>query len=338
MTANIIYFIIVISLVLIGILALVYAERRILALFTLRYGPNRVGYQGILQTLADAIKLLQKEDSAPSNRRRVLFFIAPFIVFCPVLCAFCLIPMADFPAHSWFLAQNSAMPTIILILGLVSIPVIGTFLACFSSNNKYALIGAVRGITQAISSEIPIGVCVLAVTFMAGSLNLNEIIQAQSGSWGLFGWYFIPQIVGAVVFFTSSLALLGRTPFDLQEAESELVSGYNVEYSGMKFALFYMGEYALLILISAIFVSLFFGGYLSPFGKFILPAQIAFLEAFFWLLLKMFVIIFFIILIRASLPRLRYDRLLTFSYKILLPLSLINLNIAVIIQYFTGIK
>lgn len=335
---GLIYFIIATILVFIGVLALVYVERRVLALFTLRYGPNRTGYQGIFQTLADAIKLLQKEDCAPSKRRKVLFFIAPIIVFCPILSAFCLIPTGNFPSNTGFEGQNSIIPTIVLLLGLVSIPVIGTFLAGFSSNNKYSLIGAVRSIIQALSFEIPIGVSVLAVTFMAGSLNINEIIQAQSSSHGLFGWFFIPLFIGAAVFFISSLALLNRTPFDLSEAESELVSGYNVEYSGMKFALFFLGEYALLILISSFFVSLFFGGYLSPFGAFILPAPITPIEAIFWLFLKSFLVILFIILIRASLPRLRYDRLLTFSYKILLPLSLINLNIAVIIQYFTGIK
>lgn len=332
---GLIYFIITAILVIIGILALVYVERRVLALFALRYGPNRVGYRGILQTLADALKLLQKEDSAPSKRRKILFFIAPFVVFCPILCAFCLIPSADFGTPEGF---SPIAPTVTLILGLVSIPVIGTFLAGFSSNNKYALLGAMRSIIQVISAEIPIGISILAVTFMAGSLNLNEIIQAQSTSHGLFGWYFIPLFIGMAVFFVSSLALLNRTPFDLKDAASELVSGYNVEYSGIKFALFYMAEYALLILVSTVFVCLFFGGYLSPVGRFLLPAQIAPIEAVFWLFLKTFLVILFIILIRASLPRARYDRLLTFSYKILLPLALINLNIAVIIQYFAGIK
>lgn len=325
-------FIITIIFATIMVLLLIYLERRILALFTLRFGPNRVGYEGILQTFADAIKLLLKEDCAPKTRKKVFFFMAPFIVLCPVVTAFCLLPFNN------FYIQSNIEPSIILLMALASIPVIGVFLAGFSSNNKYGLIGAARSIIQAVSFEIPIGVSILAITFMTGSLNINDIIQSQSSNLGLFGWHFIPQIIGCIVFFISALALLNRTPFDLSEAESELVAGYATEYSGIKFALFFFSEYLLLFLISVLFVCLFFGGYLSPFGTYVLPESLIFIEQIFWLILKTFFIIFFIFLIRAALPRLRYDRVLEFSYKILLPLSLINLNIAVLIQYFMGAK
>ena len=166
--------------------------------------------------------------------------------------------------------------------------------------------------------------------------NINEIIISQNSTGWLFGWNFLPLFIGAFVFFICALALLNRTPFDLSEAESELVCGYNTEYSGIKFALFFMTEYALLLLVSMFFASLFFGGYLSPFGTYILPENLVFLEQTFWLLLKTFITILLIILIRASLPRLRYDRLLKFSYLVLLPLSLINLNISILVLYFRG--
>lgn len=317
-------------IVIFSVLLLVYLERRILALFTLRYGPNRVGKEGILQPVADAIKLLIKEDSTPKDRSKALFFAAPVIVFCPVITAFCLIPF------NCYFVQTNFNVSAVLFSALASIPVIGVFLAGFSSNNKYSLIGAIRSTAQALSFEIPMGVCILAVAFLAGSLNLDEIILSQDSTYGLFGWNFLPLFIGAFVFFICALALLNRTPFDLSEAESELVCGYNTEYSGIKFALFFMAEYALLFLVSMFIVSLFFGGYLSPFGVWVLPENLVFLEQTFWLLLKTFIVILFIILIRASLPRLRYDRLLEFSYKVLLPLSLINLNIAILVLYFRG--
>ncbi len=323
-------FIITSAIVIFAVLVLVYVERRALALFTLRYGPNRTGKEGILQPVADAIKLLIKGDLAPKERRKFLFFAAPIMVFCPVLTAFCLVPF-----NNAFL-QTDFNISLVLFSALVSIPVTGIFLAGFSSNNKYSLIGAVRSVAQALSFEIPMGICILAVSFVSGSLNINEIIQTQNSSFGLFGWYFLPLFIGMVIFFISSLALLNRTPFDLSEAESELVSGYNTEYSGMKFALLFIVEYALLFLVSIVFVSLFFGGYLSPFGAYVLPENLQPLEQTFWLLTKTFIVILFIILIRAALPRLRYDRLLEFSYKVLLPLSLINLNAAILILYFKG--
>lgn len=323
-------FIITATVVFFAVLFLAYLERRVLALFTLRFGPNRVGKEGILQPVADAIKLLLKSNSTPKGCRKFLFFIAPVVMFCPVLTAFCLIPFND------FLLQTNFNISLVLFSALVSIPIIGVFLAGFSSNNKYSLIGAVRSIAQALSFEIPMSMCILSVSYTAGSLNINEIIQAQSSAQGLLGWFFLPLFIGTVVFFISSLALLSRTPFDFSKAESELVSGYNVEYSGMKLALFFITEYALLFLVSIIFVSLFFGGYLNPLGTYILPENFLVLEQTLWLLIKTFIVILFIILIRAALPRVRYDRLLEFSYKILLPLSLINLNAAILILYFKG--
>jgi len=323
-------FIITIIIITFAVLTLICLERRIFALFAGKIASNPGGCDGILQPLSDFLKLLQKEDSTPKRSRKFLFFTAPFLVFCPVVSAFCFIPFND------FYALPSADTSIVLFLALTSIPVIGRFLAGFASNNKYALISALRSVIQLISAEIPLVLSILAVTFMAGSLEIQGIIEAQNGPAGLFNWYFIPQIIGAAIFFTSSLTLLNSPPFDISTAENELAAGYLTEYSGVKYAFFYFSKYALLFLVSIIFVSLFFGGYLSPFGGYVLPDFLVSVEQIFWLIFKTFIVIFFIISINAALPRIKPDKVLEFSYKILIPLSLINLNIAVIIQYFMG--
>ncbi len=318
------------------VIILVLAERKILARFTVRKGPNRVGFGGCLQTVADAIKLLLKEDIIPIGANKILFSLAPILVFAPIMFVWYLIPF-----NSRFVVFNSAVG-VLIFMAFLSFPILGVLLAGYSSNNKYSLIGAMRSCIQTISYELPLFMSVLSIVVLAGSLNINSIILSQSSSSGLFGWYFISSLLGLMVFFVSSLAQMNRTPFDLPEAESELVCGYNTEYSGMKFAMFFLGEYAETFIISVFLVCLFFGGYLSPFGTYIaenfslnyvLTQFLVYLEQTFWLILKTSIVILLIIWVRATLPRLRSDQLTEFAWKILLPISIVNFFIVAIVKF-----
>lgn len=327
----------IIAILLIGVvIVLVLVERKVLALFTVRKGPNRVGLWGCLQTVADAIKLLFKEDIIPSDANKILFSIAPIIVFAPIMCVWALIPF-----NSRFVVYDSVVG-VIIFMSILSFPVIGILLAGYSSNNKYSLVGSVRACIQTISYELPLFMSALSVVVLAGTMNINAIVLSQSSS-GIFGWYFIPSFIGFVVFFVASIAQMNRTPFDLPEAESELVSGYNTEYSGMKFAMFFLGEYAATFIISTFIVTLFLGGYLSPFGSyivehmnfgFVLTQFLVYIEQFFWFIFKTAIILFIIMWIRATLPRLRADQLTEFAWKILLPLAIFNFFLVCLIKFF----
>ncbi len=305
------------------VIFLVLMERKVLAWLTIRKGPNRVGPGGWLQTFADAIKLLFKEDIMSCETNKVLFTLAPIVVFAPVMVIYGLMPFTE---H--FIAMNLAVG-LFLVFALSSITTVGIVLAGWSSNNKYSLLGGMRSAAQAISYEIPLVIAVLSVAVLAGSLNLLDIVKAQSG--GLFTWNMWPAFIGFVVLFICSIAEVNRIPFDLPEAESELVSGYNTEYSGMKFALFFLAEYAALFIISVLIATLFLGGYTSPLGFYLIqiPAFIH-IEQAFWLVAKTYAIIFVIIWIRGTLPRLRADQLMAFSWKFLLPLALVNLVIVAV--------
>lgn len=329
---------VILAILLVGVvIVLVLVERKVLALFTVRKGPNRVGFWGCLQTVADAIKLLFKEDIVPTNANIILFSIAPVMVFAPIMCVWALIPF-----NSRFFVYDSVVG-LIMFMSILSFPVIGVLLAGYSSNNKYSLIGSIRACVQTISYELPLFMSALSVVVLAGTLNINSIVLSQSAIKGLLGWYFIPCFIGFVVFFVAAIAQMNRTPFDLPEAESELVSGYNTEYSGMKFAMFFLGEYAATFIISTFIATIFFGGYLSPFGSyivehlhvgFVFTQFLIYIEQFFWLIFKTAVIIFLIIWIRATLPRLRADQLTEFAWKILLPLSIFNFFVVCLIKYF----
>lgn len=328
-------FAVIAALLILVVLVLVLAERKILALFTVRKGPNRVGLFGCLQTVADAIKLLFKEDIVPTKADKFLFTIAPILVFAPIMCVWALIPF-----NSRFCIYNSVVG-IILFIAILSFPVFGILLAGYSSNNKYALIGSMRACVQTLSYDLPLFMSALGIVVLSETFNLNNIVLSQSAS-GILGWYFVPAFLGMVVFFVASIAQMNRTPFDLPEAESELVSGYNTEYSGMKFAMFFLGEYAATFIISTFIVTLFLGGYLSPLGfyvvermnfDFVLTQFLVYVEQFFWLLLKTSLVIFVIIWIRATLPRLRADQLTEFAWKILFPLSILNFFIIAVIKY-----
>ncbi len=330
------------------VIFLVLLERKLLALFTVRKGPNRVGPNGFFQTFADAIKLLFKEDIMATNTNKILFTIAPIVFFAPVMVVYGLVPFSEN-----LLAINAAAG-LFLILAITSISTIGIVLSGWASNNKYSLLGGIRGVAQAISYEIPLVLAAVGICVLAESMNLPTIVQWQSGgivnniflNWNIFSWNMWPAALGLVVFFICSLAEINRIPFDLPEAESELVSGYNTEYSGMKFALFFLAEYAALFIICVLISVLFFGGYLSPFNDYlcllifknfitnkIILNLLVNIEQIAWLMLKTYFIIFVIMWIRATLPRLRTDQLMNFSWKFLLPLSLLNLFIVAIYRF-----
>src|SRR5688572_27663271 len=285
---------------------LIWLERRLLALWQDRYGPNRAGPFGVLIVLADTLKLFFKEDWIPPFADKFVFVLAPAIVMITVFLSFVIVPfapgiiVADINIGILFFLAMSSMGAYSIILG------------GWASNNKYSLLGAMRGAAQMISYEVFMGLSLMGTVLLAGSLRLSDIVEAQRGM-----WFFIPQFIGFVIFFIAGIAETHRLPFDIPEAESELVAGFHSEYSGMKFGMFFVGEYVGITLISALTVSLYFGGWLGP----------DFLPPLVWFILKTFVFICVFILLRASLPRPRYDQLMDFGWKVLLPLSLINLMV-----------
>ncbi|QOR74975.1 MAG: NADH-quinone oxidoreductase subunit NuoH [Thermoflavifilum sp.] len=297
--------VVLILLVLLTIAAgLIYVERRMLAVWQDRYGPNRTGPFGLLQVLADMIKIFFKEDWIPPFVDKKVFIIAPTIVMMAVLMSFAIIP---FTPQIGVVHLNIG---VLFFLAMSSMGAYSVVLAGWASNNKYSLLGGIRGSAQMISYEVFMGLSLMGVVILAGSLDLRDIVEAQRKI-----WFFIPQIVGFVIFFLAGLAETHRLPFDIPEAESELIAGYHSEYSGMKFGMFFVGEYLGITLISALVTTLYFGGWLGP----------HFLPPIVWFLIKMFAFILLFILIRATLPRPRYDQLMSLGWKVLLPLALLNL-------------
>ena len=330
-TFYVIPFCIVAAALILVVLFLVLAERKLLGFFTQRKGPNRVGFWGILQTIADAFKLLCKENITPDKSDKFLFNLAPILVFIPMFAALGILP---YSAEFTFVNTST---NVILYIILAAFPVLSIFLAGWASNNKYSLMGAARSIAQVLSYELPITFVILSIVVLASSMNLTCITLAQTSKFGLFGWFVFPCVLGFLILFTSILAELNRCPFDLPEAESELICGYNTEYSGMRFAMFYLSEYSMMF-ANAIFISvLFLGGYLSPFGKYLFSSSfLIYFEQAFWLFLKAFGLIFVMIWIRATFPRLASFDLIKFSWAFLLPLSILNLFIADLIKSSIG--
>ena len=323
---------------LVVVLALVLFERKLLGWFTQRKGPNRVGLWGILQTLADAFKLLCKENITPKGADRFLFNLAPVVIFVPAMIALGLIPYS-----SEFTFMNFQTNLLIFIV-IGAMPVLSILLAGWASNNKYSLFGAMRSVAQILAYELPMAFVILSVAALGSSLNLTQIIYAQSSGGGILGWFGIPCVIGFVIMFICTIAELNRCPFDLPEAESELICGYNTEYSGMRFAIFYLSEYAMLFANSMLLAVLFLGGFLSPFGKYLSPmifppeisSVMVYFEQAFWLFAKTFLIIFVVIWIRATFPRMAQFDLLKFSWAVLLPVSILNLFLMVVLKYITG--
>jgi len=284
---------------------LIWFERRMLAVWQDRYGPNRVGPFGLLQVLADMIKIFSKEDWIPPFADKAVFILAPAIVITTVLMSFAIIPYGP---NIQVVDLNIGL---LFFLAMSSLGAYSVVLAGWSSNNKYSLLGGLRASAQMLSYEIFMGLSLMGTVMLAGSFNLADIVYAQRGL-----WFFIPQIFGLVVFLIAGLAETHRLPFDLPEAESELVAGYHSEYSGMKFGMFFVGEYLGITLISGLIVTLFFGGWIGPF----LPPVI-------WFLIKTGIVITLFVLLRGSLPRPRYDQLMSLGWKLMLPLSLLNLAV-----------
>ncbi len=282
---------------------LVWFERRLLGFWQDRYGPNRAGPFGILQTLADAIKLLTKEDWIPPFADKPVFVLAPAVIVVTVLLAFAIVPFAP------TLHVADLNVGLLFFLGMSSLGVYSVMLAGWASGNKYALIGGIRAAAQMLSYEVFMGLSLMGVVILAGSFSLTRIVEAQRGL-----WYCVPQILGLIVFANAGIAETRRLPFDLPEAESEIVAGYHAEYSAMKFGMFFVGEYLGITLISAMVVTLFFGGWLGPW----LPPLV-------WFAGKTFVLVCGFILLRATLPRPRFDQLMAYGWKTMLPLSLVNL-------------
>ncbi|MEJ2553624.1 MAG: NADH-quinone oxidoreductase subunit NuoH [Gammaproteobacteria bacterium] len=295
--------------VLVGVLLssalLIWVERRLLGLWQDRYGPNRVGPFGLLQVVADMGKIFFKEDWIPPFADKPVFVLAPAVAVAASLIAFAVIPLAP----GWMISDLDI--GLLFFLAMTALSVYSVVLGGWASDSKYALLGALRAAAQMLSYEVFMGISLMGVVMLAGSFDLNRIVAAQQGL-----WYVVPQFLGFIVFLVAGVAGVHRMPFDLPEAEQELVAGFHTEYSGLKFGLFFVGEYVGILLVSALTVTLFLGGWRGPW----LPPVL-------WFLLKLAVFVVLFILLRAALPRPRYDQLMAFGWKVMLPLSLLNLAV-----------
>ena len=313
----------IIGPLMVAILYYTYAERKVLAYMHVRIGPNRVGPAGLLQPIADAIKLLFKEIVIPTNADRYLFVIAPILSVVPALAAWAVIPFTG----TLVLADIDA--SLLYVLALTSFGVYGVIVAGWASNSKYAFLGAMRSAAQIVAYEIAMGFALVGVLMVAGSLNLREIVLAQAG--GLHQWYFIPLLPLFVVYLVSGVAETNRTPFDVAEGESEIVAGFHVEYAGMGFALFFLAEYANMILISALAVLLFLGGWHPPFAV----APFTWIPGIFWFFGKLAVIAFLFLWFRATFPRYRYDQIMRLGWKVFIPITLVWIGVIGIFRFLT---
>jgi len=321
---------VILAFLLVGFAYLTLFERRVLARMQVRIGPNRAGPWGLLQPVADGLKLIFKEELIPDKADKLIFVLAPIITVVPALIVLAVLPFG--PAVSiggreihLGLADDLNVGAL-YILAVASIAVYGITLAGWSSNNKYALMGGLRSAAQMVSYELALGLSFLGPILLANSMSMRDIVEAQAG-W----WFVLVQPIGFVIFLIATVAEVNRAPFDMPEAEQELTAGYHVEYSGMKFALLFMAEYDKMIAVSAIGAALFLGGYWGPFVQ-----QVPWLGPL-YLLLKVLAILFLMIWLRATLPRFRYDRLMAFGWKVMLPLALVNVVVtAVLVVLFAG--
>ncbi|HAC86902.1 MAG: NADH-quinone oxidoreductase subunit NuoH [Gammaproteobacteria bacterium] len=294
----------VLGVVIIVAAMLIWVERRLLGFWQERLGPNRVGWFGLLQVVADMIKIFTKEDWVPRFADRLSFVLAPAIIMTVVLLSFAVIPFAP------NIGVVNSNVGVLFVLAMASLGAYSVMLGGLSSDNKYALLGSLRAAAQMISYEVFMGISLLGVVALSGSFNLREIVEDQADT-----WYVVPQFIGFVIFLIAGIAESHRLPFDIPEAEQEICSGYHTEYSGMKFGMFFVAEYIGLVLVSSLITVLFFGGWLGP----------SFLPPIFWFVLKASLFIAFFILLRAAIPRPRYDQLMNYGWLFLLPVSLINL-------------
>ncbi|MBI5783810.1 MAG: NADH-quinone oxidoreductase subunit NuoH [Gammaproteobacteria bacterium] len=319
---------------LLSVAYLTYAERKIIGYMQVRIGPNRVGPKGWLQPIADAVKLLLKEIIVPAKASRFLFIFAPILAFAPALAAWAVIPFTD---RLWLSNIDAGL---LYILALTSMGVYGVIIAGWASNSKYAFLGSLRSAAQIVAYEIAMGFALVGVLMAAGSLNLREIVLAQSG--GPHQWYLLPLFPLFLVYLISGVAETNRAPFDVSEGESEIVAGFHVEYSGMAFAIFFLAEYANMILIAALCAIMFLGGWLSPFEG-ILSAKVLAVpvvgtvlgNGVHWLLLKISFILFFFLWFRATFPRYRYDQIMRLGWKVFIPVTLVWIGVMGSVMFLT---
>ncbi len=301
------------------------AERKVLAYMHVRVGPNRVGPRGLLQPIADAVKLMFKEMIIPTNADRYLFVIAPVLALAPALGAWAVIPFTD----TLILADIDA--SLLYVLALTSMGVYGVVIAGWASNSKYAFLGAMRSAAQIVAYEIAMGFALVGVLMAAGSLNLREIVVAQAG--GIHQWYFLPLFPLFIVYLISGVAETNRSPFDVAEGESEIVAGFHVDYSGMGFAVFFLAEYANMILISALTVIMFLGGWHAP-----LPfAPFTWVPAIGWFFIKLAAIAFLFLWFRATFPRYRYDQIMRLGWKVFIPVTLVWIVVIGVARFYSPV-
>ncbi len=327
--------VLLIVVLLTGFAYLSYIERKLVARFQVRYGPNRAGPFGLLQPIADALKMVFKEEIVPTSVDRVVYVLAPALAVIPALVIWAVIPVGG---ASFTLFGQTVTPYVadvnvglLYVLAIASVGTYGVVLAGWSSNNKFSLLGALRTSSQMLSYELPMGITLVSVLLIVGSLSLVDIVNAQRGV-----WFIVLQPIGFVIYFISGLAEAGRSPFDLPETENELVSGFATEYGGIKFALFFMGEYIHMITIGALSTTFFLGGWHGPFVDQIPIPGLGSVLGLVYFVIKVAFMIFLMIWVRASLPRVRYDTLMRFCWKFLLPLSLLNLAATAVVVMLIG--
>ena len=310
--------------IMLSVAYLTLAERKVIGYIQVRIGPNRVGPRGLLQPIADGLKLALKEVIVPTNANRFLFLLGPLLALAPALAAWAVIP---FDEH---LVLANIDAGLLYILALTSLAVYGVIIAGWASNSKYAFLGTLRSAAQVVAYEIAMGFALVGVLVAAGSLNLREIVLAQEGSF--LHWFWIPLLPLFVIYFISGVAETNRAPFDVAEGESEIVAGFHVEYSGMTFALFFLAEYATMILISALTAIMFLGGWLSPFqGIPLLESLFAWVPGIVWLILKTSVFLFLFLWFRATFPRYRYDQIMRLGWKIFIPATIVWIIVAAVL-------
>jgi len=311
----------------------VYWERKVIGWMHVRMGPNKVGPWGLLQAFADVVKLLIKEVILPSSANRFLYYLAPLLALVPAFAAWAVVPFSD----KMVLANVNA--GLLYLLAMTSLGVYGIILAGWASNSRYALLGAMRSAAQVISYELAMGLSLVCVLVLAGSLNLTDIVHAQAGGKGFFDWFWLPLLPVFLVYFISGVAETNRAPFDVAEGESEIVAGFHVEYSGSAFAIFFLAEYANMILVSFLASIFFLGGWLSPLQGWIhvdAPNWINWIwtGGFVWLLIKAFLMSFLFLWFRATFPRYRYDQIMRLGWKVFIPITIVWVLVAGCMKYF----
>jgi NADH-quinone oxidoreductase subunit H len=329
----IIYILCITVPLIIAVAMFVYWERKVIGWMHVRLGPSKIGPFGLLQAFADVFKLLLKEVILPTKANRFLYYLAPLLALIPALAAWAVIPFSS------KMVLSNANAGVLYLLAMTSLGVYGIILAGWASNSRYALLGAMRSAAQVISYELAMGLCLVCVLVLAGSLNLTDIVNAQAGSKGFFDWFWLPLLPVFVIYFISGVAETNRAPFDVAEGESEIVAGFHVEYSGSAFAIFFLAEYANMILVSFLAAILFMGGWLSPLQGWITADVSPWVNwiwtgGFIWLFIKAFVFAFMFLWFRATFPRYRYDQIMRLGWKVFIPIAIVWVLVAGCMKYY----